>query len=75
MDAETEKASCDLANEHLVFACGKRAGEFMKFNSCFTCIYFMLACSRVVNMDLVNDNLERIFTYLFIIFIYSSSSG
>jgi hypothetical protein len=25
MEAEAEKASCDLANKHLVFACGKRA--------------------------------------------------
>jgi hypothetical protein len=52
----------------------KEPGEFLKFNSCFTCIYVMFACSRVVNMDLVNDNLERIFTNFFIIFVYSSSS-
>jgi len=74
MEAEAEKASCDLANKYLVFACGKRAGEFLKFNSCFTCIYVMFACSRVVNMDLVNEYLERIFTNFFIIFVYSSSS-
>jgi hypothetical protein len=47
MEAEAEKASCDLANKHLVFACGKRAGEFLKFNSCFTCIFLCLHAAEL----------------------------